>query len=863
MNERIVAALTNLFERHRIVFWYDARRELRPEFETLELPGVAKVEIRQNEYGLKYRVLREEPQQKFLLYHDGPQPPDLEHWLLDVLLAHGEFRTDQAAVWLSELELGYEFIDVVEDHPEFFQAARRRETLKRLLKPDDGPGRIRMKMLAVCAGSDTRLEAILESLLTELAGAEPQTDAQGRAMGRAGEKFKLIGRCGLEKHIWEQMRRVFGYESAEPSIHDFVIQLFKDTYYQSFSSPVRFRGGKIPESAPSPVTSSPLSSDAQVFLKNWKDSRQHAESFEMLSTECADILGVENDLNQRDFRELVDLDCFRLIDQKILSELIREVTSQTVPLNDVIQWVRQRQQGHWYPEFQNLYEAIQFAARFFHALNEIVVEVESLTDGIQRYSRAWFALDQHYRKFIHHARQSGAVSLLSPLIEKVENHYVESYLRKLSDHWQPVVDATPRWEAAPVPLQRDFFEQYVRPFLKKDNKVGVIISDALRFEIADELLSLIRREDRYEAELEPLLSMLPSTTQLGMAALLPNRELAFAEDESGSVLVDGQSARGTANRDKILRQALSGRAAAMKSEKFLGMKGEDCRALLRDLNVLYLYHNRIDATGDKRETEEQVFETVETALEDFIRLIKKLTAANLNNLLVTADHGFLYQHRPIAESDFCGSEPTGDWIGYRDRRFVLGKGLKEQLGLRKYTVSNLGLTGAMEVQIPKSILRLRLQGSGSRYVHGGATLQEVVIPVLKINKKRQSDLSVVEVEIIRGSTSVITSGQLAVVFYQTQAVTDKVQPRILRAGIFTQGGELISDSRELSFDRPSENPREREISVRFVLKRQAAEVNNQDVFLRLEEKLTGTTHYKEYKSLRYELRRSFTADFDF
>ena len=84
--------------------------------------------------------------------------------------------------------------------------------------------------------------------------------------------------------------------------------------------------------------------------------------------------------------------------------------------------------------------------------------------------------------------------------------------------------------------------------------------------------------------------------------------------------------------------------------------------------------------------------------------------------------------------------------------------------------------------MPKSINRLRLKGAGSRFVHGGASLQEVVIPVLKVNKKRESDVTNVEVEILRGSSSVITSGQLAVVLYQTEPVTDKVQPRVLRAG---------------------------------------------------------------------------------
>jgi len=94
-------------------------------------------------------------------------------------------------------------------------------------------------------------------------------------------------------------------------------------------------------------------------------------------------------------------------------------------------------------------------------------------------------------------------------------------------------------------------------------------------------------------------------------------------------------------------------------------------------------------------------------------------------------------------------------------------------------------------------------------------------------------------------------------------VTDKVRPRTLRAGIYTQLGDLISDCHNLKFDLASDNPRERELQVRFVLTRKADEANGQEVVLRLGEKHPGTTHYKEYKSLRYLIRRSFTSDFDF
>ncbi len=832
MNNRIAQALANLFERHRIVFWYDAGQELRNDFEALSLEDVEKMELANNEFGVKRKILREQPTQKFLLYRDGPQPPDLENWLLDVQLAHGEFRADQAAIWLSELELGLEFADLAQAHAEFFRAAKRRDALKNLLEANDDPKEIRLKMLAVCAGSEPRIDGALENLLQEL--------ANGR-----DEKSKLIARCNLDGFLRDQMARNYGYQSDEPGIRDFAVELFKSCYAMG-------TGGQVS-----------LTNDALAFLKRWKDSHQFSDSFEALSEECAKILGVEQDLGKRDFRELIDLDYFRLIDLKIISDLVRAVASHTVSCNDATLWVRQRQQSHWYNKYQDLYKAIDYAARFIHALGETHLEMASLVEGVDRYSRVWYRLDQLYRKFTYHMRVSGQVSLMGALAEQIENLYSNNYLLKLNDRFQHFVDGASRWESPPIPRQKEFFERWVRPFLRKDNKVCVIVSDAMRYEIGDELLRLIRQEDRYVADLETALAMLPSYTQLGMAALLPNKELAIADNETGAVLVDGQNSQGTANRTKILRADLDGRGEAIQAEDLMQLTHDASRNLLKSNDVLYIYHNRIDHAGDKMQSEGQTFEAVEKALNDLIKLVKKLAAANANNILATADHGFIYQHKELDESDFLGVAAAGDTLLYRDRRFVLGKGLAASNGLHKFTSGQLGLAGEVEVQIPKSINRLRLKGSGSRFVHGGASLQEVVIPVLRINKKRQSDVTAVEVDILRGANSVITSGQLAVTLYQVEPATDKVQPRKLRVGIYTESGELISDSHDLRFDLTSDNPREREMPVRFVLTRKADEVNGKEVILRLEEKYAGTSHYKEYKSLRYLMRRAFTSDFDF
>ena len=132
--DKISQALVRLFERHRIVFWYDSGKELGTAYKSLSLAGVEKIELRDNEFGLKHRVLREQPEQKFLLYRSGPQPDDLSNWLLDVQLANGEFRTDQVALWLAELDLGPAFGDVIQSHAEFFGAGKRKEALKKLLE---------------------------------------------------------------------------------------------------------------------------------------------------------------------------------------------------------------------------------------------------------------------------------------------------------------------------------------------------------------------------------------------------------------------------------------------------------------------------------------------------------------------------------------------------------------------------------------------------------------------------------------------------------------------------------------------------------------------------------------------------------
>ena len=67
----------------------------------------------------------------------------------------------------------------------------------------------------------------------------------------------------------------------------------------------------------------------------------------------------------------------------------------------------------------------------------------------------------------------------------------------------------------------------------------------------------------------------------------------------------------------------------------------------------------------------------------------------------------------------------------------------------------------------------------------------------------------------------------------------------------------------LTFDYTSQNARERELPLKFLLSRDADRFNNQDVFLKLRERIGKTSHFEDYTSHRFQLRRGISTDFDF
>ncbi|MBA3353325.1 MAG: BREX-1 system phosphatase PglZ type A [Blastocatellia bacterium] len=828
--KRIHDSLNQTFQRHRLVFWYDASSEWRMAFDAFEAEQVTKVIVANNEFGTKVRILRDSDHAaRFLVYFPSERPPDAENWLLDLLLQGHEFKADRASLAVQEVGLPYEFRPLAEQHAEFFKEAKRVQSLKELVSKDDDATDLRRKMMAVLAGTPVEIDAILLAFLKQSAN---------------GEMFDPVEECftrfALVEPFWREVGRVFNYLPTTPSLRDFAV--------------TQFRGANPLDSAVS------LSAHARVFLQRWKDSQAHSPSFRKWALILQEDFQVASQLDSAGDRlNLGESDTFEIFDRFIIHRLCRDFEGGARS-DEILNRIQSRRHSFWYSQHEHGYGAIQHAVELRELMASVELNVDSIDAGIERYRSTWWRIDRAYRRACYHLRRYGQVNVMQGLDEWVGKAYVNNFLLPLADRWSDKVRALEKWSCAAIPSQRQFYQRHVVPYLEKGQKVFVIVSDALRYEAAAEFAERMNSENRFTAELDALLASLPSYTQLGMASLLPANTIEI-NSTGGAATVNGRSASGTENRKEILKRALDGRGTAVQAEHFLDLNTKsEGRSLMREHDVIYIFHNLIDKIGDSSATEAKTVDAVEQAFDELVQIVKKVANINGNNMLLVSDHGFLFQQDAVDENEDTAFPIASAWT-FRNRRFAVGTGISPSHETKLFTALELNLPGDWSCAFPVSLRRFPIPGSGRRYVHGGFSLQETVVPVVHIHKARVDDTARVAVELMRVPAK-ITTGQVALSLYQEKPVTAKLLPRDLRVAVFAKDGTALSEVKPLKCDSGEEEARKREVSVVLVLSKAADDYNNKEVEIRLEETLPGTSQTVTYKSHPIKLQKPFASDFD-
>lgn len=223
------------------------------------------------------------------------------------------------------------------------------------------------------------------------------------------------------------------------------------------------------------------------------------------------------------------------------------------------------------------------------------------------------------------------------------------------------------------------------------------------------------------------LFVFPSITPFGMAALLPHNKLTVGEKTTGglTVLADGQPTD-SLNRDKVLK-ATNVNSVALQYKNIIGMKKADRQPLVKGMDVVYIYHDKIDEASHT--SDNSVFPACEDAIEEIKNLVRIIVNEfSGTRIFITADHGFLYTYSPLTEDDKVSkSSWSGKNVEYGRRYCIMEKDATPD-----FLQPVLFLDGNTDYSAfaPKENVRIKMSGGGLNFVHGGISLQEMVVPVI-------------------------------------------------------------------------------------------------------------------------------------
>jgi uncharacterized protein (TIGR02687 family) len=444
---------------------------------------------------------------------------------------------------------------------------------------------------------------------------------------------------------------------------------------------------------------------------------------------------------------------------------------------------------------------------------------------IQLYTNELFKIDTSYRraiaiyKILDFAEIPAHISL--DMMHEQVNETYEKHTDTLNREWLKCLNHFNfDYSKINAPKQYNFYNTEIVP---TDVKVVVIISDALRYEAAYELLSEMHSDSKNTAEMRYMLASIPSKTSVGMAQLLPGKSKIF---NNGDILNDGISTSGTDNRTKIL-QTQNKDAQAYQYSDIEGLSQTAKREIFKK-PVVYIYHDVIDSTGDKKPSERRTFEAVKDAINELRYFTKMLHSSyNVSKVIITADHGFLYNDREIEEK---GLEqlPSIDVIQSHNRYYMTIEKSLRDLGYSIPLKATTIFKDDLHVTVPFSVNRYRKQGVGHQFVHCGGSLQELIVPLIESSRKREVVTQKVTPVIINKGVLKVVSNILKLNLLQEQEVSRTHKERTLSVGLYNNL-TLVSNEEHITLNFTSEAPSERMARVELLL---AAEASN-EAFLKL------------------------------
>lgn len=831
--KQVINKLNNEFSSdiRKLVFWYDANSEFSADIDSLVLDNAKVYKLEQdNQFRTKYLLEREDTETNYLIYASFAKPALRDNHLADILRYSKEFFADRTSLLALDLGIEEKYKPVIQHYIKFFGAKERTQKFYDLEIENFNKSVIEMALMSIlCKTKIVSFEEVIRAIITE-------DDLEDNKLLLEFEKYNLL------TPFWQMCEDYFGYVDVAPTLSKLVYSLL-----------VTYTSKVVQCDLPRQWMnySSHKSGNIIAFIDGLMNSLIYRESFDALSEKG--FIELDGDVTFAKFKaeDLVECELFKQIDRFIIDWLIarleNEDTDAKLSSYSIPEICEKRRKLHFGSLYSSQYFILENA--YYLIMAARYSTEKSGVDIVKKYIQSDYVIDQHYRYFYYHYDKVFDNIKYEMMRDLVENIYTNRYLEKLLVAWNTSFSEA-KCDAGIV-KQQEFYKQFVRTIKEK---VVVIISDALRFEVGQTLVERLKNDEKCTASITAMQSVLPSYTRFGMSALLPHKELAMNSEYK--VLVDGKLCDDLRSREAIL-QSYNPNSRTVQFDDIKTMKIAELKEIFAGQEVVYVYHNQIDARGDKLNTENEVFNACEEAVDEIHTMIKRLTTANNSRFIVTADHGFIYKRDKLVESDkISGFEKNNTLFG---RRYVIADQKVEAEGICAVSLGEImGNDDTRIVSLPIGSDVFKVSGGGQNFVHGGSSLQEMIIPVIDVKTdktyKETKSVSIALVSLIHKITNLSTNLD----FIQTEQVTDVTKETTYKVYFVTDNNEKVSSESIYVADKKDMDSSKRIFRLKFTFKNKQYDRNRKYYLVAYDQK-------NNLEVIRHEVHMdlAFVDDFGF
>jgi len=387
------------------------------------------------------------------------------------------------------------------------------------------------------------------------------------------------------------------------------------------------------------------------------------------------------------------------------------------------------------------WSALELAARFLLTAQTACTELKkppqtlnTLIRGYALHAAPWMMADRLYRHWEVRLQAvepdaCGGEETFDKLNANVRQKYADWV--DASGHAFVKAYEAAGFEPGETPPQATIWSSQLEPARKAGKRCAYLLVDALRYEMASELLDGIR--DEFTVGFEPALGTAPSITTIGMAALMPGAEKGLELTVAGGAVaasINGKTLKSRADRVALLEKQIPEGLVVLKLGDLLRITAKR-RKELGQARFIVVTSQEIDRLGED-DDQGETRRWMDEMLEQLRRGVRALARAGIEHIVVTADHGHIFADH--FDPGMLMDAPGGQTLELHSRAWI-GRGGINADGFVRVSASQLGLGGDLEFAFPRGHGCFKVRGGAGGYFHGGLSLQELVIPVATLIPK--------------------------------------------------------------------------------------------------------------------------------